>query len=72
MKQKAEVILFKAFEQSPQMQKIVQAWFATNLNYSRTAKATFTHPNTVRYWLAQVQKKTGYDLTQLSDVVLVY
>lgn len=50
----------------------VKEFFNQNESIKETSKALYTHPNTIRYRLAQIYRQTGLDYRHTNDKFLIY
>ncbi len=58
----------KIFEDQSMMQT-VEAYLASGMNISETARRLYMHRNTLMYRLRSIRKNTGLDLSKFSDAV---
>ena len=58
----------KIFEDQSMMQT-VEAYLASGMNISETARRLYMHRNTLMYRLNSIRKHTGLDLSKFSDAV---
>lgn len=49
--------------------QVVLAFAENNMRYLEAARQLYFHPNSIRYHLEQVRRKTGLDGTQFYDLV---
>ncbi|MDE7167510.1 MAG: helix-turn-helix domain-containing protein [Clostridia bacterium] len=58
----------KIFEDQSMMQT-VEAYLASGMNISETARRLYMHRNTLMYRLNSIRKNTGLDLSKFADAV---
>lgn len=60
------------FLNNKDLRATVDAFFANQLNISKTAKATFTHRNTLNYRLNKIEKFTSLNIKTIEDAIILH
>ncbi|AFR99339.1 hypothetical protein LBUCD034_0231 [Lentilactobacillus buchneri subsp. silagei CD034] len=55
-----------------EMFETIREFFRQNESVKKTSQALITHPNTVRYRLEMIYKRTGLDYRLTNDKFLIY